>query len=417
MPKSIAASDLASLLRPGMHVYAPGLSGEPTILVDGLKAGAECCAGVSFIGVWIPGMNRVDYAGLHPQARATAFFATPETRESRSAGKVDHLPVSYFAAYGHLRDRAPVDLALVQVSPPGADGRCSLGVANDFTPAVLDKSAIIVAHVNARMPRTTGAATLHLDDLDYVVEAECDLLGDDTALAPPWDVIGRYVADLIEDGDAVEVGVGRVQSVYDALSGKRDITVHVGLIGDAVMRAARTGVIAERPDAITTGVAWGTRDLHEFAASDPRVRFAPVGWTHDITTLASVERFVAVNSVIEVDLLGQANAEMIGGRQVGAAGGLTDFMRGARASPGGRAIVALESTVKGGSVSRIVPALAADTSVSVARGDMEIVVTENGVADLRGKSVDARAEALIAIAAPAFRDELAEAWAERRRRM
>ena len=243
MPKSIAASDLASLLRPGMHVYAPGLSGESTILVDGLKAGAECCAGVSFIGVWIPGMNRVDYAGLHPQARATAFFATPETRESRSAGKVDHLPVSYFAAYGHLRDRAPVDLALVQVSPPGADGRCSLGVANDFTPAVLDKSAIIVAHVNARMPRTTGAATLHLDDLDYVVEAECDLLGDDTALAPPWDVIGRYVADLIEDGDAVEVGVGRVQSVYDALSGKRDITVHVGLIGDAVMRAARTGVI------------------------------------------------------------------------------------------------------------------------------------------------------------------------------
>ena len=417
MPKSIAAAYVPHLLHPGMHVYIPGLSGESTILVEGLKAGAEHCAGVHFIGVWIPGMNRVDYAGLHPDARATAFFATPDTRDSRAAGKIDHLPISYFAAYGHLRDRARVDLALIHVSPPDAEGQCSLGLANDFTPAVLDKSATVVAHVNARMPRTVGATTVAFDDLDFVVEAECDVLGEDTPLVAPWDVIGGHVAGLIEDGDTVEVGVGRVQSVYDALSGKRDIAVHAGLIGDAVMRAARSGVIADHAGAITTGIAWGTRDLHDFVASDPRVRFAPVGWTHDIATLAAVERFVAVNSVIEVDLLGQANAEMIGGRQVGAAGGLTDFMRGARASRGGRAIVALESTAKSGSVSRIVPALAEGTAIGVARGDMDIVVTEHGVADLRGKAVDARAETLIAVAAPGFRNALTEAWTERRRRM
>jgi len=417
MPKPIAASDMPSLLRPGMHVYAPGLSGESSVLVEGLRADSTSCAGVHFIGVWIPGMNHVDYAGLHPEAKATAFFATPEARESRAAGKVDHLPISYFAAYGHLRDRAPIDLALVHVSPPDADGRCSLGVANDFTPAVLDKAATLVAHINPRMPRTAGATTLAFDSLDYVVEVDCDVPGEDTALAPPWDVIGDHVASLIDDGDTVEVGVGRVQSVYDALSGKRDISVHAGLIGDAVMRAAGSGVIPEHSGAITTGVAWGTPALHTFAGSDPRVRFAPVGWTHDIVTLGSLDRFVAVNSVIEVDLLGQANAEMIGGRQVGAAGGLTDFMRGARASRGGRAIVALESSAKGGSVSRIVSTLPENTAVSVARGDMEIVVTEHGIADLRGKSVDARADALIAVAAPQFRDELADAWADRRRRM
>ena len=296
-------------------------------------------------------------------------------------------------------------------------GELSLGVANDFTAAIIGKARRKVAFVNPQMPRTRGAARIPLAAVDWIVDADAPLPGDDDAADPVFDAIGRQVAGLIRDGDTLEVGIGRVQRVFAALTGIRDLRIHSGAITTPLLRLVAAAGLAETEDAITTGVALGSDALYRFVRDDSRVRFAPVGWTHDIATLAAIPRFVAVNSVIEVDLLGQANAEMIGGRQVGASGGLVDFMRGARASAGGRAIVALPATVKGGTVSRIVVALPANSAVAVARGDMDKVVTEYGVADLREASVDERAQALIAIAAPAFRDDLARAWAERRKRM
>ncbi|MGF1639586.1 MAG: acetyl-CoA hydrolase/transferase family protein [Rhodospirillales bacterium] len=417
MPTVIAAGGIAALLRPGMRVYAPGLSGESPLLVDALRADPERCAGVRFVGVWLPGYNEVDYAGLHPSARATAFFVGPALRASFVAGRIDYLPMSYFAIYAYLRDRAPVDLALLQVAPPDPFGRCSLGVANDFTPAMLDKAACTVAHVNPEMPRTVGAATVRFEDLDYVVEAPHPLLGGDDGIDPAFAAIGRHLATLVPDGATLEVGVGKVQGVLAALCGHRDLRLHTGAFSDPLLRLAESGALADRDAAVTAGVAWGSEALYAFVADNPRFCFAPVGATHAVTTLAAIDRFIAVNAVIEVDLLGQANAEMIDGRQVSSAGGITDFMRGARLSPGGLAVVALPATTKGGTVSRIVPRLDAGTAVSVARADMQVVVTEHGIADLRDRSVDARAEALIAVAAPAFRDRLAAAWRDRRARM
>lgn len=400
-----------------MTVYAPGLAAESPIFLSALKAAPEAAAGVRFIGVWLPGYNRTDYAGLHPQARAIAFFIGPELHDSFAAGRVEHLPISYYAAYCHLRDAVPIDLALLHVSSPDPEGRVSLGVANDFSPAVLAKAALKVAHVNPGMPHTCGAATLAVGDLDYVVEAACPLAGSDPGIEPAFAAIGRHIATLIRDGDTLEVGVGRVQGVLGALTDKRDLAFHTGAITDPVRHLAEAGALAMREGAITTGVAWGSRQLYDFTADNPRVRFAPVGWTHDIANLRRIRRFVAINAVIEVDLLGQANAEMIAGRQVSSAGGITDFMRGARLSSGGMAIIALPSSAKGGSVSRIVSELAPGTAVSVARAEMEVVVTEHGIADLRGRGVDARARALIDVAAPQFRDQLAAAWRERRSRL
>jgi acyl-CoA hydrolase len=417
MPKMLAANDVPALLRPGMTVYAPGMAGESRLVVEALKAAPEAAAGVRFVGVWLPGYNRIDYAGLDPAARATAFFVTPDMRPSFEAGRIDHVPISYFAAYGHLQNDVAVDLALLQVSPPDDDGRVGLGLAHDFTPAILAKARVKVAHVNPDMPRTRGTSTLHVDDLDVVIEAAVPVAGDDAAADPAFAAIGRHVATLVRDGDTLEVGIGRVQGVLDALAGHRDLAFHTGAITDPVRRLAEAGAIANREDAITTGVAWGGAPLQAFCGGDPRVRFVPVGWTHDIATLRRIDRFVAVNAVIEVDLLGQANAEMVDGRQISGAGGITDFMRGARLSAGGLAIVVLPAAAKGGTVSRIVPALGPGTAISVARNDMDVVVTEHGIADLRHRSVDGRAEALIAVAAPPFRDSLAAAWRERRRRL
>lgn len=410
-------SSLSRLLRPGLRVYAAGAGGESPVLTAALAATPEAAAGVRFIGVWLPGINRCDYAGLHPQARATAFFVGAEMRRSFAAGRVDLWPIPYSAIYAHLRDRAPIDLALLHVSPPDASGLVSLGTANDFTPAILGKARVKVAHINPLMPRTRGAAKLRLAEIEHVIEAPAPLLAGDAVGDEVIDAIGRRIATLLRDGDVIEVGIGRIQGVFAAFAGLRRLRIHSGAISTPLLTLAGAGAIAPDLNAITTGIAYGNADLYAFVRDDPRIRFATVGETHDPANLRQLERFIAINSVIEVDLFGQANAEIVDGRQVSGAGGIVDFMRGARLSPGGRAIVALPATARSGRVSRIVPALAAGTAVSVARGDAQIVVTEFGIADLRELSIDGRAEALIAIAAPAFRADLETAWKDFRRRM
>jgi acyl-CoA hydrolase len=417
MPKAITLDDVPALLRPAMGVYIPGVSGESTLIAQALRARPEAAAGVRFVGVWLPGINSIDYAGLHADARATAFFVCPALAASFAAGRIDYHPLSYSQIFAYLRNECPIDLAFLQVSPPDHRGLCSVGIANDFAPAVLARRPRLAAHINPRMPRTVGAAEVAIGELDWVIEADAPLLGEESAKDEVFMAIGRQIAPLITDGATLEIGVGRVQGVLDALSEKQALRLHTGAITDAALRLVEAGAIAEDSDAITTGMAFGSPSLYRFVAENPRVRFAGVGWTHDPATLRAIEGFVAINSVIEVDLLGQANAEMIDGRQVSSAGGISDFMRGARLSPGGFSVIALPATARGGSVSKIVAQLAPGTAVSVTRSDIDVVATEFGIADLRNRSLDDRAHALIAIAAPPFRQPLKTAWQKRRAQM
>lgn len=418
MPATIPAHAWPDLLRPGMTVYAPGCGGESPVLLEALRAKPACAASVTFTGVWIPGVNRFDFAALDETARARLFFLAPEFRESFAAGRADYLPIPYSAIYP-LLERTKIDIALLQVSAPDERGDCSLGIAADFTPAVMGHAKWRVAHVNPAMPRTTGAPTIPFAALDYIVEATSPLLTYDTGgIGGAFEAIGCNIASLIEDGDTLQFGLGQVQgAVLRALAAKRNLRIHSGMISDPVLGLLDAGAVENAVGAITTGVALGSPALYERAANDRRFRFARVAFTHDISTLRAIPNFVAINSTIEIDLLSQGNAEMMGGKQVSGAGGLVDFLRGARLAKNGRAIVALQSTAKGGTISRIVPQLDKGASVSIARGDAEIVVTENGVADLRGLGIDARAEALIEIAAPAFRDELTRGWRTMRKAM
>jgi len=417
MPRRWRASDIPGLLSPGQLVYVPGCAGEPWPFVEALQNQPERAAGVTFAGVWIPGVNKVDWAGLHPAARAITFFLSPELRPSFVAGRTEYRPMPYTQIYPWLEQRAEIDLAVLHLSPPDARGLCSMGIAADFSGAVLARAKRKLAYINPLMPVTQGAPQVAFSDLDDVVEEPFPLLTYDGGTPDKTlQAIAGQIAHWINDGDTLQFGLGRVQAaILGALHDRKNLSIHSGMISAPVAELIDAGAVSPRPGSITTGVALGDAALYQRVAADSRFRFAPVSFTHDVSTLRAIDRIVAINSVIEVDLCGQANAETMGGEQVSGAGGLVDFLRGARLAKQGRPITALAATARGGSLSRIVPRLGDGVPVTIARADVGIVVTEFGSADLRDLPIEKRAEALIAIAAPQFRDHLKAEWTAMRR--
>ncbi|MEM9168845.1 MAG: acetyl-CoA hydrolase/transferase C-terminal domain-containing protein [Pseudomonadota bacterium] len=398
---------------PAPRIYVAGCSGEPQGLSAYLAKNPSAAQNATFMGVWIPGVNRTDYAGLHETARSELIFQSADFRPSFEAGRSAFRPLSYTQAWRWL-EIAAIDVAIAMISSPDAAGAATLGVSADFTPALLARDDVRkVAVINKRMPAPTDSVAVDRAAFDLVIEADDPLLAYVAGDTPPlFTAIAERIAVLIDDGDTVQFGLGNVQlAVLRALSAKKNLRIHSGMISDPVLDAVDAGSIAAAPRAITTGTALGTEPLYDFCADDKRIAFRPVSYTHSITTLAAIDRFAAINSVIEVDLFGQANAEFIGGRQISGAGGLVDFLRGAAASTGGKPILALASTARGGAVSRIVPHLSAPAT-SVSRADVGFVVTEHGHADLRGLSIEERATALIAIAAPSHRAALKAAWTD-----
>jgi 4-hydroxybutyrate CoA-transferase len=422
MPRKITCERLPELLRPGMTVFVQGASGEPSALLQALAAVPEASDRVRYVGCFIPGVNRVDPASFHPNARLTSFFVFGEIARSHAAGRIRFLPLHYSGIWDYLAG-LEIDLALIQTTPPDRAGRCSLGVSVHFVPAVLHRAKLLVAEVNAAMPRPARSHEVPYDRLDYVVETERPLVALDTGDLPPAiRRIGANVARVIADGDTIQIGIGKVPAaVLASLRDRQGLGLHGGLVSDEVADLHEAGVITGAHKSRDAGTmvcatALGSARVYDWAGSCPSLRLAPVSYTHDVRVLGEIDDFVAINSVLAVDLSGQANAEMLDGRQVSGTGGLLDFVRGARRSKGGRSILALPSTAAGGKSSRIVPRLGAGDVVSCPRADADIVVTEHGVARLRDKSVDERAEALIAIADPALRRELAGQWEALRRK-
>ncbi|PZO01367.1 MAG: hypothetical protein DCF29_15465 [Alphaproteobacteria bacterium] len=407
-----ALDTLRRVLPDGGRVFIPGCAAEPLAFAQALAARPALAAHLTFEGVWIPGVNATDWAGLHPDARAEAIFLASAWRDSFSAGRLAFSPLTYTQAWRRLSGRS-FDAGVFTVAPPGPDGRCSLGVAADFSPAVFERTRFRIGLINPAMPAVRDGPTVPVDAFDVLVEVEGALpdygAGSIDAIST---VIAARVADLVPDGATVQTGLGKIGvATLAGLSDRRGLSIHSGMVTEPLIDLLDHDVV----EAVTTGVALGSPALYARVADDPRVRFRPVGETHAITTLAVLPRFIAVNSAIEVDLFGQVNAEWMDGQQVSGAGGLIDFLRGAWASEGGVSIVALPASARGGTVTRIVPRLSCPPSVG--RGDPVVVVTEHGIADLRGLSIEARAQALIAIAAPIHRPRLEADWSAMRRAM
>jgi acyl-CoA hydrolase len=402
--------DLARWIRPGDGVLFSQACAEPVGLVDRLiEESAEIGGLRVFCGLtWREVLSAPEAASLE----VVSYGALGRLSRVAAQRPVRIVPCHFSALAGLFAARAlPGDVALVQVSPPDAQGRCSLGVDASYLADAVAHARVVIAEVNDRMPATRGAWLDH-EAIDVVVPVSRPLLEAPAGRATETDErIAERIAALIEDGDTIQIGVGALpEAILRRLDGANDLGIHSGMIGDAVVDLVEAGVItgARKPadrGLIVTGAAIGTQRLFDFLERSDDVLMRPVSYTHDPATLAQAGRLVAINGGVEVDLTGQVNAEVAGGRHVGAVGGQVDFMRGAVAS-GGLGIVALPSVVAKTGATRIVAELSGP--VTTARGDVDLVVTEHGVARLRGLDLEQRAAALIAVAAPEHRDELAQ---------
>ncbi|MDN5862402.1 MAG: hypothetical protein L0H19_03040 [Salinisphaera sp.] len=396
-------------LRPGMTVYLPGMSGESLGLYAALAARPDTAAGVRFVGVHFPGINDNDYLSLHPDCSIRGYFMTPSLRRGLREGRGELMPLDYPRIWRDLAENVNVDLAVAHVAPPDADGRCSLGPCVDFLPAVWDKAACKVAHINPEMQATRGSFSVSTADFDLAVESANPLV---EFPGQPPDPVSRqcaaHVAGIVRDGDSIELGVGKLPAaILAALAGHRGLRVLSGLVSPQLLPLLDSGAI-DGAGAVQTGVALGDSAFYRRVASDERFFFRPVCDTHNLRRLAAADGFCAINSAVAVDLLGQVNADWLDGRLVAGVGGLPVFVEAANLSAGGRSLICLPATASGGAVSRIVPRL--DALTTIPRHAADHVVTEHGVAQLGGLDMEARAQALIAIAAPEHREELARSW-------
>ncbi len=415
MPEFVSREAVPSLLQGGQNIFVQGANGEPSVVLAALKKAGDRHpgkSGVHYCGVFVPGLNHWDPASFSANDTMTAFFATPELRPSIDQGTTRLIPLHYSSIEDYLQKEIRFDVLLIQVSPPDRNRMCNLGVSVDFVPTLLEGNATVIAEINASMPVSNNSPSIPLDRIDYAVEVNHPLVEPpESKNQPEGDTLSRYVASLIKDGDTIETGVGKQPSaILEALRDKNDLGFHSGLISAPVLSLIENGNINGSRKSIdkgvaVTGVAYGPQKFYEAMALRDDISFRPVSYTHNIGTLRKLENFVAINSAIEVDLFGQVNTEFVNDRQVSGVGGLVDFMRGARVARNGRSIIAIPAKAGSKGKSRIVPLVRIATC---SRNDVDYVVTEYGIASLRNKTARERAEALISIAAPEFRDELGQ---------
>lgn len=389
------------------QIFIPGAAGEPVALRDAVFG----AAGVNIVTSFVPGLNPLRGEEIGEGSRVTGLFMQPGLAEAQRRGLYRHLPLSYGAMLKHVVDGPGFDSCVVQVSPPDTDGRCSLGPAAEFTPAVLEKSRRIVAVINPNVPALPHAPWIARDRIDVAVEDESPLVTYDVgAVDEATRQIARHVATLIPDGAAIQVGLGKVpHALMEALHDRRGLRVHSGMISDGIVALAEAGAL-EPGHPIRTTAILGSPALYDWVRGHDGIHVLGVADIHMPAVLAGIDGLIAVNSALEVDLFGQCNLELAKGRAISGGGGSTDFARGARLGTGGISVVALPATFGGGKGSRILARLDSDGLTTLPRVDVDVIVTEEGVADLRGLSVHERAEAIVRVAAPDCRDDLLDQW-------
>ncbi|MGN1230455.1 MAG: acetyl-CoA hydrolase/transferase family protein [Anaerotignum sp.] len=419
--KILTADEAVLHIQSGNTISIAHVGSEPYALVDALARNAEAFENVDMHFMLSLRKEEPHVApGMEKHFRFFGYFLGGSTRGAVAEARGEYLPCFFHLYPRMLQERGGIDVLLISVSEPDEHGYCSMGLGIDHLPAFKDSAKLVIAQMNKNMPRVMGDSFIHLRDIDIIVEEDTAL----PILTPPviTDVerkIGEYCASLVKDGDTLQLGIGGIpDAVVTFLKDKKDLGLHTEMASAGVVDLIKGGVINNKKKTINRGksiatFAAGTQKLYDFLNNNPCFELRGVDYVNDPYVIAQNDNMVSINSAVQIDLMGQINAEMVKGMQFSGVGGQVDFIRGATMSKGGRAIIALPSTAAGGKISKIVPFIDHGACITTPRTEVNYVVTEYGIAQLWGKSLKERAKALIAIAHPDFREELAKEYERR----
>jgi acyl-CoA hydrolase len=411
----VTAEEAVAGIASGQQVFVHGGAASPSVLLEALARRSAELRNVGMVHFHIEGPAPHLAPEVAASFRHRALFIGANARAAVNEGRADYVPI-FLSDVPELFTSGvlPLDAVLINVSPPDAHGFCSLGTSVDAALAATHAAPTVIAQLNRSMPRTLGDSFVHVDEIDLAVHV--DLPPHEHLVAPVGDVerrIGEYVAELVPDGATIQMGIGSIPAAVGlALRDKRDLGVHTELFTDPVLDLVEAGAITGAAKEvnrykIVTAFLMGSQRLYDFVNDNPMIEMRPVDYTNDTSVIRRFRRMIAVNSALSIDLTGQVSADSIGTRFYSGVGGQMDFMRGAALADEGRAIIALPSQAAGGTISRITPVLAEGAGVVTSRAHVRTVVTEYGVAELFGRSVRERIAALIGIAHPDFREDLA----------
>lgn len=418
--KCLAEDRIFSHIKPGDRLFVGTACAEPQHLIRALAAYVKTHPKAFFdaevIHVWTLGVAAYADEQFKTNFRLNSFFIGDNTRAAVNRGLADYTPIFLSRVPDQFKRRLiSVDVALIQTTPPDEHGYLNLGVSVDIVKAAVKNASLVIAQVNRQMPRVHGDGFIHVDEVDFIVPFDEPLLEYHTQVPDAIATrIGAYVARIVEDGDTIQVGYGSVpNAIMSALARKKHLSVHTELLTDGLVALIKAGVVDNarknvNPGKTVASFCMGRRETYAFIHNNPAIEFRTIDYTNDPLVIAQHDGMCAINSVLEIDLTGQATAESIGHTFYSGIGGQADFMRGAVLARGGKSILCLQSTAQKGTVSRIVPFLKEGAGVTLNRGDVHYVVTEYGIAHIHGKNVRERAMSLIAIAHPAFRHALVE---------
>jgi 4-hydroxybutyrate CoA-transferase len=420
--KVLSSDDALKVVKSGDKVVIQPGCAAPMELIRAMVRKKDDLMNVLLYHILIVGDLPYLAPGMEKHFQHKAFFIGGNTRKSVNEGRAEFIPI-FLSEVTMLFKRGIIvpDIALINVSPPDDHGYCSYGidVGNIKTPT--EKAKVIIAQINHEMPRGLGNSFIHLNKIDFIVEHDEPLMQlpqvDPNASAEvlaAYDKIGQYIAEMIEDGSTLQMGIGAIpDSVMKYLKDHKDLGIHTEMFSDGIVELVEEGIINGEQKALHTGkiiagFVLGTKKSFDFIDNNPIFEFHPQEYVNDPFVISQNNKMVAINSAIEIDLTGQVCSDSIGTKFYSGIGGQVDFIRGAARSEGGKPIIALPSTTKDGKISRIVPTLQTGAGVVTSRGDVHYVVTEYGVANLFGKSITERTKSLINIAHPKFRDQLTQ---------
>jgi acyl-CoA hydrolase len=410
---TITPAEAVNFVSSGQRVFFQGAAMTPNLLINALCQRHQDLKDVEIIQVHTEGVALYTQEPYNKSFHVNSCFVGSNVRGAVNGGNGDYIPI--FLSEIHLLFRKnilPIDVAFIQVSPPDVHGYCSLGTSVDITLPAVETSKIVIAQINPNVPRTHGDGIIHLRDIDYAVEDTSSLgISGGVPISEIEARIGFHVANLIEDGATLQLGIGNIpNAVLDNLSNHKRLGIHTEMFSDGILPLVESGVITGEDKVVKKGkivtcFAVGSQKLYDFVDDNPLVHFKEAAYTNDTAIIRRNPKVTAINSAIEIDLTGQICADTIGNRQYSGVGGQMDFIRGASLSKGGKPIFAMTAaTAKG--ISKITPYLKEGAGVTTTRAHVHYVVTEYGTVDLFGKNLKQRAKALISIAHPDFKDEL-----------